>query len=467
MRKKSPINGAFIVKLPLKATKYFRSLGRNTKLAVILFLVLAVVAVWAGLFRKNNVSIADNATEQQEVKTIENAPIIKATLTLAEGVVEQRNELGEWSKAEKDITFNVGMGLRTVGAASRAVLTLEDGSVVRLDANTEITFESLSQASVVIEQKSGNVYNRIIASNSRSYSVKTDNAQFQSVGTSFRTIASGDEEAVEVYQNSVKETTNNKSAQEGEKLIARSNVNPDKNNYLEKLDIEIIKKDLFIIWNREQDLQNPAFKSQLGFLKDFDGPKIDITEPAVGSVVTVPIESPQATVTIKGKTDKGSKLTVQSKSIGASTPVEVAVGDDGSFDSGILTAAMGNSTFELIATDPIGNKTTLNVSYSFKRQSTVQEQSIVLEVSQTSDKLLFEWSLTGISTPNGVKIYWGETSNPATVLQTVTSGNSFETDKLPKFTNNKTYYFRVCRYLSSSDTCDNPSDVVSIKTSND
>ncbi len=436
--------------------KNLKKLSRNTILASSLVGILVIVGAWSVIFSSNtSKEIAQN--DEQEVTDIETAPAMGAIVSYIEGIVEYKDDKGTWTKATTETSLVSGTGLKTTGAASRAIVLLDDGSAVRLDTNTEVTFESLTMSRVVIAQENGNLYNRVTPSESRSYIVGTEEAQFQSLGTAFRTIANGDEEAVEVYQSSVKETSTNLSAVEGEKLIIKNYVNPDLDETKEKIDIENLKKDTFITWNKEQDLKDPNFKSSLGFLGDFDGPKIDVNEPTVGSTIEMENESPSGSTAIKGKTEAKAKLTVQSKSQSGSAPVEVIVNDDGSFDTGLLLAPIGTSVFEFIATDKVGNKTTLSVKYIFKRKAVTQTQGITLSIDSTSDEdnLLLSWSLSGITTPDGVKVLYGKNSDPSypddyrgDYIQTGTT-TSIEKSSISA---GKPYYFKVCRYTSS--VCD-------------
>lgn len=445
--------------------KNLKNLSKNTILSGSLIAVLVIVGAWAFLF-SNNTKKELAQSEKEEVSNIETAPAMGAIISYKEGNVEFKDEKGAWVTANTDTSLISGTGLRTTGASSRAIVLLDDGSAVRLDANTEVTFESLTMSRVVIAQESGHLYNRVTPSDSRDFIVGTKEAQFQSVGTAFRTIANGDEEAVEVYQSTVKETSTNLSAVEGEKLIIKNYVYPDKDETKEKIDIENLKKDTFITWNKEQDLKDPNFKSSLGFLGDFDGPKIDITEPAVGSTIETESDSQSGSTSIKGKTEGKSKLTVQSKSQSGSTPVEVVVNDDGSFDTGLLIAPIGNSVFEFIAIDKVGNKTTLSVKYVFKRKAVVQTQGITLSIDTTSDEdnLLLSWSLSGITTPDGVKVLYGKNSDPSypddyrgDYIQTGTT-TSIEKSSISE---GKPYYFKVCRYTSSE--CDVYSNEVKVE----
>lgn len=431
-------------------------MDRNTKLAGVLVAVLVVVGSWAFIFHQSKDTATESASQTTNTSdTNVAAKDIPTKLTYITGVVEIRDERGEWDTAEKDAAISTGMGIRTTGASSRAILTLEDGTAIRLDANTQVGFKSLSESQISLEQDSGYVYHRIINGTKRKYDVNTKNAQFESSGTAFKTIATGDEEAVEVYHNSVRETIENKTIQEGQRLVAESPSNPASEGKVVGIDIEKLKDDDFINWNRGLDSQDTKFKSSLGFLKDFDGPKIEITDPVAGTSIDVAADSPLGAVSIKGKIEAKATLTVQSKSLSGSAPVPVTVQPDGTFDTGILTAPSGTSIFAFIAKDEVGNITELNVSYMFKKQVSLQQQGIALTVKEQDGKAVLEWGLVGMSTPDGVKVLYDEGTNELSYKDdshsTVASGLTTTVNGLNK---NKTYSFSVCRYNKEADSCD-------------
>lgn len=445
---------------------------RNTKLALSLVIVLVIVGTWALVFsKKNNTSLASIVGNDRSATERTESPTMKATLTYIEGVVEQKNERGEWSTATQDNSFINGTGLRTSGASSRAVVSFEDGSEIRLDASTEVSFERLSQDQVTIKQDSGYIYSRVTGSSSRKFNVITTNAQYESLGTAFRTSASGDEEAVEVFQSTVSETTSNKSAGEGQKLIVKSNARPEKNGTIEQIDIENLKKDQFIVWNRERDQKSDTFKSNLGYLKDFDGPTIDITEPTEGSSIDVENGATASKVNIKGKTEPKTTLTVQSKSVSGGSVVTVTVKDDGSFETGELDGIVGSSVFEFLAKDRVGNKTTKTVTFVFKRPVSVQEQGITLTAAKSEKKrtVTLSWSLVGISTPDGVHILMTDNGLKPTesdIYKEITKASTSSFDiSYDALDSSKTYNFVVCRYLNDQDKCDEFSNRASITLS--
>jgi hypothetical protein len=457
---------AKVFAVPKLLYKKFKKLDRNIQLSAVLVFVLLFVGLWATLFNSATPESGEQlAIEETQVEEIDTAEEMMASITYTQGVVEFKDDLGEWTDAESDMQVMKNNGVRTRGAAARTIITLEDGSELRVGPNSEIHVDELTQSRVIVRQIDGQSYSRVTESEDRTYEIATENANFQAVSTAFRTIASGDEEAVEAFESTVQETQRNERVVEGKKYVVKNFVNPDRDETFEDLDIEILKEDEFITWNRERDRQNDTFKDQLGYLSDFDGPEINITDPKRGSTVEVPADKSNGTINIKGTTERGSKLTVESKSLRDGKVKEVTVKDDGSFETGDLQAPVGNSVFEFIATDRRGNKTTLNVTYVFKKSSGTQEFGISLDVDATDiNNPTFSWSYLGLTAPDGVKLIYDKVSGatfPAVKGESVPSGTSttFDTTGLERGT---TYYFRVCRYINEGATCDNYSNEVTV-----
>ncbi len=447
------------IKKPKFSFKKLKKLNKNFYLAGGLAVLLIIIGITALLITKDkkvdtpeevvNTAITDPATEQT------------AKITLKEGTLEIKKD-GEWVNATFEDVVGSSTALKTVGAASRAEITIEDGSVVRLDANTEIEFEYLTLNRIFIRQLTGYVYNRVTSSATRTYIVSTEDAQFEAAGTAFRTINSGDEQAVEIYQSSVHETSTNKKPVEGEKLIVVSKSSPAKNKTIEKLDIEILKADTFLMWNRQLDESNNVFKNSLGFLKDIDGPEINITDPLENSTVFVEPTDTEGVVEIKGTTEKGTTLTVQSKSVAGSQALPVTVGDDGTFSTPVLTAPLGSSVFEFIGKDRIGNKTTKNIRISFQRKSQpVESPKISLSVTITGTKADLSWGYSGgLSAPDGVKIMYKNDDNPSFPGDVNGFEPSDSEHTINGLTVGKEYHFQVCVYDATEDDCTVYSNVV-------
>lgn len=451
---------------PATAVKYIRGLGRNTKLVMALVLVLLAVGGLVGLVGGGGVANQLLANDSIEDTSEENN--ITATLRIVEGTVESKNQDGEWSDAKVGDEFGQGVDVRTVGAASRATIEFENSSVIRLDANSEIFLETTNTERIVIKQTDGHTYSRVTPVDGMSYIVKSTDAQYEAAGTAFVVITTGDEQAVEVYESTVIETATNQKVDQGNKLIVKSNVAPSDNGKIIKIDIERVKENSFITWNREIDAKNEAFKSKLGFLSDIESPAVTVGSPSDNDTILLEPTATEGAVEFTGKTEPNTTLTVLSKSSSNATAVKVTVSPDGSFTTPIIKAPLGSSVFEFIATDKTGNKTTQNVRLNFQKKSApITAGGIVLKVAENGDKLKATWSYSGsFQSKDGVKIVYGETSSPTLAASTLFGYEVKATNvtiDISKLSDDTTYYFRACSYNEKSNSCSDYSNEVIYK----
>lgn len=451
---------------PKSAWNWFNGLGRNTKLASILVLVLVFVGLLAvGL--STGSSQTDEFASEEVVEEQDDTPKMGLAVTLQQGTLQVKDEEGNWADAPNQFQADEGDALRTVGAASRTVLTFDDGSALRLDANSEVEILSLSVERIVIRHLNGYTYSRVIPASDMTYIVETKDAQYEAEGTAFKTASSGDEQAVEVYQSTVHETILNKKPTEGEKLTVKNRVDPSKDGQIEKLDIEAVKQDQFMLWNKNLDEQDDNFKDSLGFLGDFEGPEITISSHSDGETVLVDSNASEGTIEFSGNTERGAKLTVQSKSQANSSAIDVSVGADGNFTTPVLTAPLGNSVFEFMSTDRSGNKTTFNIRINFQRKSAPISSApsglSILTLTQNSNEVSVTWSST--NSKDGYKLVWSESANPTYENNdgSVLSSKNSQTIKKNKFESGKTYIFRVCEYNKDDNSCSNYSSSKSIE----
>ena len=430
-------------------------LNKTTVLAGSLALILLIVGITAfAMTRSEEVEESESVVVVEDEKPVE----LGAAIIIDEGTLEIKSEeTSEWQDA--DTTTQVGQSaeLRTVGATSRAVIAFDDGSAVRLDGNSEIMIEELTTTNIEIKHISGYTYNRVLPSENIKYVVTSTEAQYEAQGTAFKTASTGDEESVEVYHSSVIETGTNKTAQEGEKLTVSNKTKPTENGTVTKLDIEAVKSDSFVQWNRDLDENDDNYKENLGFLKDVTAPTLTINK-SDGEVVLLEPSATEGTIEITGKTESGAKLTVQSKSQDGSSPIDVTVGGDGSFTTPVLTAPVGNSTFEFIAKDRTGNTTTKTLRITFQKKSQPvagNAVSFVLSADASDSKVNISWTLSNITAPDGVEVVYGLTSNPILGAEGVESTLVSDTStsiKYNEFSSGKNY-IKACVYDKASGTC--------------
>ena len=454
---------------PRNSVAYISGLGRNTKLALVLVLVLVFVGGLVSLLRTGSSNENQLASESIQETTEENK--LNATLRIIEGSVESKNQERDWSNVSESDEFSEGDDIRTVGATSRAELEFENGSVIRIAPNSEILLETLNTERIVIRQTNGYTYNRVSDSLETPYIVKSTDAQYEAAGTAFRVITTGDEQAVEVYESRVVETSTNQNIESGKKLTVVSSVQPSNNGRIENIAIETIKEDEFILWNRSLDAENEKYKDKLGFLNDIEAPEIVISSPADNATILLEPNADKGTVEFKGSTEPGSNLVVVSRSSADTQPVTITVGEDGNFTSPIIEAPLGSSVFEFTATDKVGNKTTQNIRLNFQRKSApITSGGIVLSVKEDGDKIKVNWSYSGSFKPkDGIKIVYSTDKAPTFDGNTRDSvyaekGNSI-TIRESKLQEDTTYYLRACSYDKKTSTCSDYSNQVSFKTS--
>jgi hypothetical protein len=435
-------------------------LNKTTVLAGSLALILIIVGITAFVMTR-----ADEVVETDSVVIVEEEPTeLGAAIIIDEGTLEIKSEeTGEWQDADTTTNISAGAELRTVGATSRAVIAFDDGSAIRLDANSEIILEEISTKRIEIKQISGYTYNRVLPSEQITYVVTSTDAQYEAQGTAFKTATTGDEQSVEVYHSSVIETGMNKTAKEGEKLTVINKSKPTENGNITKLDIEAVKTDPFMQWNRELDEKDENFKDSLGFLKDVDAPELTINK-SDGEVVLLEPNATEGTIEITGKTEVGATLKVTPKSQSGASAVDVTVGSDGNFTTPVLTSPIGDSIFEFVAKDRTGNTTTKTLRITFQKKSQpVAGNAVSFVLSATANdsdsKVLVNWTLKNINAPDGVKVVFSQSSDP------VFGGSGVEsiyidkasitstTIKYSKFTPSGKYYIKACVYDKVSGTC--------------
>ena len=433
--------------------QWFWNLSRNARLAIILIAVLVI----SGIIAFSITNSPDVKTVDEETASIDTADVTTARLSYFEGTVEASKDNGDnWEKVTQNQELQQGTRLRTVGASAKAVAAFKDESELRVDGSSEIELTTLTTERVEVRQDNGYTFARLLPDDDREFIVRTKNAQFEADGTAFRTLTTGDEEGVEVYENQVSETVTNKEASSGERIIITVD-RGDVSSEVEAINLNDVKENEFISWNRQRDLDNDLFKDNLGYLSDFDGPEINVTSPEPGSTITI-AEGSEPSIVFEGTAENGSQLTVESKSVNGSQPVSVDV-VEGAFISSGVQASVGNSVFEFIARDRRGNETRKSVSYTVVREASTLEQGIELSASQSGDKIDLTWNVSGITANDGYYVSYDTKKGP--VYPDSQSKKSTQT-KLSidsnELNSGQTYYFRVCRYLKNTDTCDNYSN---------
>lgn len=225
-------------------------LSRKGIWGALAFTLIIALGVSAFFFTQNSKDVEDI--------DLTNDSKLGGTIALFDGDLEIQSETG-WNDAVLDSSITEGQTYRVSGDG-RAVFNLDDGSSVRLNSNSQVTFVALNPDDIKISNDSGEVYTRVVKME-REFNVIAGNAEFQSLGTAYKTVNTGEKKGVEVYHSKVAVKLNSEEVtkvNEGESYYFGS-------EKTEQLDVEKLKNDEFVKWNK--DLDSEDFSDQLGILE--------------------------------------------------------------------------------------------------------------------------------------------------------------------------------------------------------
>lgn len=308
-----------------------------------------------------------------------------AEVSLVSGQVEKSETKGSWIELQTNDNVKQGDTVR-VNGAGKAIITLDDGSAIRLTDESRIVLISLDPKNIQITNENGEVYTRVVKAD-RSFVVKVDSESYSSIGTAYKTINNGLGKGVFVYESTVKAIEQNMEIGEGKKFFQENNSD---NTLVDKvLDIteQELLNDEFALWNKDQDLKSDEFKDKMGILK--------VAE--------------QTQTTVTSEQSDNSQTNSNAESSGPqSTPQETP------------------------------HETTPTIS-----------KSITLSGSATDSNIHLNWTLSGFDAANGFKVIKGTSANPvypgdsAVYVSSVTSNYNWD------ISDGVTYHFRVCHYVDS------------------
>lgn len=418
-----------------------RSIPLNTKFAFYAVAALAVVAIVAGggvfLFTRGGKSERTSKT------------LLAANLAVADGDVEIKKSADDrWTEAKQGDTVEQGDSIRTADD-SKAVLLLDNGDALRLNASSEVLLSNMDPKSVVIDQVSGESYNRVAKSEENTYTVRAQDVTAQALGTAYLVQSDADEKMVNVY---VYESAVKVGAGENEEKVGEMNKaivdTESKEVQVAEMNEEEYKTD-FVEWNKGQD-------KEMGYEHETGKPVVTIASPANGT------QTEEGTIVVEGSVADESAL----KKIIVNGTIYMTKDDGGmGFDlaDGTFKVSVslndGENAITVKAYDIYWNasdETTVNVTKkTTTATTTVPTSSFYISSisSPAAGKIYVKWAVSGVSTPNGFKVVWSKSPNPvypgneyqylseASARQTTITGVTAGT-----------YYVRVCVY-NGSGTC--------------
>lgn len=385
---------------------------------------------------------------------------LRGELAYKEGLVAAKGADGKWIEAETSLLIEEGMSLRVEGTG-KAVINLDDGSAVRLNDSSIVTFSSLDPNHIQITNEQGEVYTRVMPGDNKVFDVTVGDQTYQALGTAYKTVCYDDVKGVEVYESKVKilglTTDNTIIVEQGNKYFVVNLNAPDMASTILEIDPASIKEDSFVMWNKDLDEQIAEFKNKLGVLFDVQAPFLFIATPENDQKVYSP------SLLISGTTEVGAKVFVNG--------VEVT-NNAGSF-SYEMTLTQGENIIKIKSVDSSGNyiEKTIEVEYSLEQEEEHEEDdddkpeptqakpaptnttpSINLWSEPDDDAIKLKWEIKNLDTSNGLKIVIATTPNPSYPTNTAKWIDGSKREFEWKGTDGKTYYFRVCRYINSG--CD-------------
>ncbi|PID32134.1 hypothetical protein CR970_01995 [Candidatus Saccharibacteria bacterium] len=432
--------------------------------------IVCAVLVAAGAIFWLTRDSSQNSSTEPTTGSAQKAPrlALGAALTYAEGTVE-RSSGDTWDSAEEGATLGEGDELRT-GQDSRAIITLDDGSAIRLNQNSKVTLDTLLSDSVIVINNEGAVYTRVVTAEDRMFDVKVADTSYTALGTAYMTTNTADKKGVEVFHSQVK--TGDKTVKEGQGLYKI--VNGEKANEVVSLDPEKLRQNTFITWNKAQDEKNDEFKEKLGFLKDID----KTPEPQQPTPPQPPQQpsDPGASISASASsTNDGINVSWSLNGVSSNYAYKVVYSTSDTTptygENSAQYVPKGNYSTKLKLTDGKtwnirvcsyrGNGQCLYYSNTVTVQAPYVEKEKVTRgtMSASLSGSVISWSYSG-NAPYGYKVVWNTSGAPTyppsgsnAGARLVTPGNSLDLNS--KIQASGTYKVRVCAYTShtESDPC--------------
>lgn len=444
--------------------------GGGGMLGRLIFLVfLAVILGGFWYFTK-----IDNANVSENEKN----GGIGAEVVHVEGAVEYKTANGEWKRVERGTSLKEGDSVEIVGAG-RAIVSLDDGSAIRLNDGSSITLTLLSPDQYIITNEKGEVYARV-AKMDRVFEVKAGDIVYQSVGTAYKTINKDEKQGVEVYENKVKI----KGISEEEILVEEGNkyfVVNSEDKTIEKTFVKITEKDVvedeFVKWNQEEDekMEADGSENKEEVVEETEKVEEAKEEETVPEPNTATIQASGISLSVKS-VDTGVKLSwsisgitapngfklVKSTSINPVYPGSSYIYLSDPSVRSYTWSLKDGQTYYFRVCRYIDGKCTL---YSNNAKATaplvVKEQTVSEKETETSSVTSIvlsyagensvTWKTTGYSA-SGFKIVWSKNANPTYPTRDgdqyiYLSAPSAAATTLKAFSGEGLYYVRVCEYL--------------------
>lgn len=363
---------------------------------------------------------------------------LKAVVTYVDGKVEIKTEETDWALASESDVIEQGDSVRTAVDA-KAILQLDNGSVVRVNGDSEIALTSMDPHKVVITQVSGESYHRVVASENSTHTVISDDVSAKALGTAYSVKKSGENVIVSVYESKVL-VAQGENSQEVDAL-KKASATPEEIKVTSLTEEEY--KNEFTQWNQEADKEE-------GFISnDTTAPTLTISSPKNGSTTENAFVNVTGTVSDEGALKKikvNGTIYAEMDSDGFGFNPET-----GAFKVKV-TLSEGKNEIKVVAYDIYWNSKSAAVTVT--REVEEEETTPVVTksfyisslTSPADEKVSINWYMSGYSAPYGFKVVWSTGANPVYPGSNYKYYSSSSTRSASFSVNPGTYYFRVCIY---------------------
>lgn len=461
------------VSIPIAKTKKLK------KWLVWIFVVVLVATLGFAVYAYLKMTAPVRGDVSSSAPAKDNVAKLGAVAIYIQGSVEYTKN-NTWQKVDSELSLHEGYKVRT-GDESRAVIAFDDGSAVRLDKNSEIELSKLATNDVVVANLKGNVYSRVTASDSRTFSVTVDSLAYKALGTAYMTSNSQSLKGVEVYHSKVE--AGKTTISEGQSYFVK---NPDsaKQEVVAAIDIDELKKNEFIKWNKAEDAKDANFADKLGILKDIDV----VSSNTAPTSTTPPAQSSPAISVRAERVSEGIRVNWSISDIDVKNGFKVAYSKTSTtptygVDSARLVESSARSTVLPMQDGKTWNirvcrydgggkcshySNTVSTVAPYRQKEVNKVTSGVISATLSEDTL--RWTFTGTA-PYGFKVVWNTSGSPTYPAsgekggaQYMPSGDS--TNLRGLISDSGTYKVRVCKYTNgaeASSCVDYSSEVTYVK----
>lgn len=346
-----------------------------------------------------------------------------ASVSFQKGTVEISNS-NNWNTITQDTEINKGDSIRVL-KDGKATLQFNNGTIVRINSDSQIRIDELAEDRIKINHKSGTIYSRVSDSGD-SFSVLIQDTEYIATGTAFKTINLPEKKGIRVYESSVriveKDLDNDEIiVSQGEKFFNKVSDDDSLEGTVFAMTHEEIKNDEFAIWNMNEDIKIQEFKDKLGIFVE-----INLKDENL--------------VIAEDKETETTNNTDNEEVVGTITqPTEE-------------NKIMPNST------------PTLTITLS---PTKISEIKLSGYISDKSAK--FKWNVQNINTENGFKLVASNTTEyptyPNNTNISISDGNQrsevIELTEELGLIPDENYYIRICRYTGNK--CDYYSNSITLR----